>query len=86
MGLITKQSEKLGLTNKGTYDTLIDCLTKHDLPYTIDDFDIEELLGLAKLDKKNLNNKLNLILLKDIGECYIHSVDYSEFIDMMGDV
>ena len=29
-------------------------------------------MGAITLDKKNLNNKLNVVLLHDIGDSYIH--------------
>ena len=68
---ITRLSEDAGLTADGTAQRIRRLLQNYGLP-------CECGLPLAKLthgiavDKKNLNNKLNVILLHDIGDSYIH--------------
>lgn len=37
----------------------------------------EKLIDAISLDKKNINKKLSLILLKDIGDSYVYQSDYS---------
>lgn len=69
---ITKISEASGETKKGTADIIKSILVKYNLPYKLD-VDIEEIKEAMKLDKKNLNKKLNLIFIDKIGESKIVS-------------
>lgn len=68
---ITKLSEELGITQKGTMEIIKDILIKYNLPYELT-IDIKEILETMKLDKKNLGNNLNLIFLKEIGDSFIY--------------
>lgn len=68
---ITKLSEELGITKVGTKDIIKDILIKYELPYELT-IDINELIETMKLDKKNLENNINLIFLKEIGESFIY--------------
>lgn len=75
---ITKLSEQYGLTAPGTADTLKKVLLTYGLPYECR-LPITDLLGAIRLDKKNLNNSLNVILLHKIGSSYIHQTDVQFF-------
>lgn len=79
MAQITKAANRLGLTGDGVYEKLIDMLKGFDLPYKMPDCDIDSLLNSAYNDKKFMNDKLNLILIKEIGNSYIHGIDKTEF-------
>ena len=68
---ITRIAEEQGLTKAGTAATLKEVLTNFSLP-TSSGIECEQLLRGISRDKKNLHNRLNLILLKEIGESYIH--------------
>lgn len=68
---ITKISEEKGLTEKGTADRIKNILVKYDLPYDVKIDNKEEIIDTISLDKKNLNNVLNLIVLDKIGSCRI---------------
>jgi 3-dehydroquinate synthase len=68
---ITKLSEELGITKIGTKEVIKDILIKYQLPYELT-IDINELTETMKLDKKNLENNINLIFLKEIGESFIY--------------
>lgn len=68
---ITKLSEELGITKIGTKEIIKDILIKYNLPYELT-IDINELIETMKLDKKNLENNINLIFLKEIGESLIY--------------
>ncbi|EOR27834.1 3-dehydroquinate synthase [Clostridium sartagoforme AAU1] len=57
---ITKLSEELGITKIGTKEVIKDILIKYQLPYELT-IDINELTETMKLDKKNLENNINLI-------------------------
>ncbi|OOB79979.1 MAG: 3-dehydroquinate synthase [Epulopiscium sp. Nuni2H_MBin003] len=75
---ITKISEKMGLTKAGTLDKIKKLLDKYNLDTQLPDMQRDELFKVIELDKKNLSQQLNLILLKEVGECYIHqtSIDF----------
>ncbi|MEW8955242.1 3-dehydroquinate synthase [Clostridium sp.] len=79
MHLITTLSEEKQLTKKGVSSLLKQILIKYNLHYNIDIKDKNSLMENIKLDKKNLNNSLNLICIKDIGECCILKEDMSFF-------
>ncbi|MDU5106989.1 3-dehydroquinate synthase [Clostridium sp.] len=67
---ITKISEASFETEKGTADIIKNILIKYNLPYKLD-IDLNEIKETISLDKKNINNKLNLIFLNKIGESKI---------------
>ncbi len=71
-------AEKQGLTVAGTADRILNLLKMYGLPYECR-VELGKLTEAMKLDKKNLNNKLNVILLKEIGESYIHPADVGFF-------
>lgn len=68
---ITRLSEDAGFTAAGTAQRIRKLLQAYGLPYECG----LPLAGLTQgiaVDKKNLNNKLNVILLHGIGDGYIH--------------
>ena len=72
MAVITRISEEKGLTAAGTLESLV-CLEKAlELPCALPDLKEEDLLQAMTHDKKNENGQLKLILLKDIGSCYVY--------------
>ncbi|MPQ43167.1 3-dehydroquinate synthase [Clostridium tarantellae] len=79
MYMITKISEELELTQIGVSERIRLMLKKYELPYEINIENKEEILEAIKLDKKNLNNILNVILIKDIGEAFIHPTNIKFF-------
>lgn len=76
---ITLLSEEKGLTAEGTASRLLNVLKMYHLPYALD-IPFSRLLPFMKRDKKNLNNTLNLILIKEIGKSMIYqsSLDFFE--------
>ncbi|MGM0378717.1 MAG: 3-dehydroquinate synthase [Bacillota bacterium] len=79
---ITKISEKKGLTKKNTSKKIYEILEKYN--FKIKSFKLNELIKYIKMDKKILNNKLNLILLKDIGKAYIKRIKISQLEEFLG--
>lgn len=75
---ITLNSEREGLTEKGTVREIRDVLYKFNLPYQVENIDREELIEAVGLDKKNVGAAMNLILLKNIGEAFIHKISKEE--------
>jgi 3-dehydroquinate synthase len=74
MAHITQKSEALGLTEPGTAKKLVDILKQYDLPHALPEELKDDILAVMARDKKLLSGKLNLVLLKRIGECFIHPV------------
>lgn len=68
---ITLLAEDQGLTPVGTSERILNVLKKYKMPYECR-LPLHELTNTITLDKKNLNNKLNLILLHEIGSGYIY--------------
>ena len=80
---ITKRSEDMGITKKGTTDLIKRILCKYHLPYEMPSIDKGMVAQTIGLDKKNKGQYINLILMKEIGEAYIekvHSKDISSYI------
>lgn len=80
MHTITRQTEHMGLTDSGSAELIKSLLIKYALPYTLDPQLKDKLTQAASLDKKNLNGKLNLIILSNIGEAVIHPISSTDFI------
>lgn len=75
---ISKISEKTGLTSAGTTNLIKEILLKYNLPYDMD-VKIEDIIEAVKLDKKNLGDVLNVIILKEIGQSEIYETDREWF-------
>jgi 3-dehydroquinate synthase len=66
--------EDCGLTKVGTAERILKVLDTYGLPHECGAA-LSDLLKGVVHDKKNLNGHLNLILLKEIGESFIHQTD-----------
>ena len=75
---ITKMAEDKGLTAKGCAEKIKKALDIYGLPSSCG-LSVSELTEAIRLDKKNLNGNLNLILLHDIGDSYIYASDVTFF-------
>ncbi|MDP4177680.1 MAG: 3-dehydroquinate synthase [Bacillota bacterium] len=75
MYLITKNSEDLGITEKGTADLIYKMLIKYNLPVTVPQTDAKALLDIVSLDKKNIAGSLNIVLIKKIGDSFIKKIE-----------
>lgn len=79
---IMKSAYSKSLVAESVKEEIKDILIKYDLPYSLDGESIDELINVIKLDKKNINNSLSLILLKEIGESYIYLSNENFFSDI----
>ena len=77
MYTITKHSEDMGLTEKGTSDSIKKVLNKYNLPYEENNIDKEKIIEAISLDKKGEGDFINLVLLNNIGEVFINKVEKS---------
>jgi 3-dehydroquinate synthase len=75
---ITKKSEELGITEKGTSDKIKEILENYGIEYMEPHVNNEEIRKTVLIDKKNISGKLNLILLKNIGNAFIYSLSEEE--------
>lgn len=74
MAAITGASEKLGQTQKGTTARIVDVLKKTGLPHSIDGFNKQDILEGIFVDKKNVADKLSIILIKETGSVFIKEI------------
>lgn len=77
---ITKVSEEKGLTKGGTAERIGKILKAYGLP-TESGICVRDLKETMKSDKKNLDQKLNLVLLREIGEAYVYPTGIEFFCD-----
>ena len=78
MKYISMFGEKLGITSKGTSKQIEEILNRYGLPTEIEG-SLRGVLRYISLDKKNILGKLNLILIKEIGESIVYPIDINEF-------
>jgi 3-dehydroquinate synthase len=68
---ITLLAEQLGLTKTGTAKQIENIVKKYHLP-SESKLKTKDLLQAISLDKKNIHKQLALVLLHEIGDCYIY--------------
>ncbi len=80
--MITRISEKNGLTEKGTAERLEAVLLKYGLPVN-SRFSDDEIAAATKGDKKSSGKSINFVLLKSIGECFLKKLTAEEFKELL---
>jgi 3-dehydroquinate synthase len=78
MAKITRKSEGLTLTEKGTSKLLEDVLKKYNLPVEVPIMDRNSMLETIVLDKKSVGKNINLVILEKIGKGIIKKIPISE--------
>lgn len=68
---ITLLAQSLNLTNGDCANKIKDMLIKYGLPYECK-VNTTDLIKAIALDKKNINNHLSVVLLKEIGNSYVY--------------
>lgn len=81
--MITRISEKHGLTNAGTSARLEALLKKYGLPVN-GNFPLREIVAATKGDKKSSGTGINFVFLKSIGECFTQRIDFKDFDELFG--
>lgn len=74
---ITRAAERRGLTAPGTLDRLLPVLQAYGLP-TADPAPLSAYLGGTALDKKRSGESIDLVLLRTIGESFVHRIPLAE--------
>ena len=82
MVMMAKCGEAAGLTEIGTSSEIACVLKKYRLPVS-DDADIEKIAETTGIDKKSRGDKINLVMLKKIGESFINEIDRCEIIKLL---
>lgn len=72
MAVITRLSEKKGLTQPGTTKRLLTLLEALSLPHQLPPIPERDLISAMGMDKKSLGKSLHIVLLHAIGSCFIH--------------
>ena len=75
---IAKLAEAKGLTEDGCAESIRKALEIYGLPSSCN-LPMNVLTDAISLDKKNLNNHLNIVLLHSIGDSYVYPADVSFF-------
>lgn len=76
---ISKIAENKGLTEKGVSDSIKQILVQYSLPYEVEINESSAILDTIALDKKNIDNVLKVVLLKNIGESYLEKTNVKFF-------
>ena len=71
----------MGITKKGTAKSLESLLSKYELPYEMPEIDRGKMLQAVTLDKKNIKETLNLILIREFGDSIIEKVKIEQIED-----
>lgn len=83
MAYTIRAGEKLAITDSGTYDELIAVLEKYNLPYNLK-CNIDDLISIAKLDKKATGEFFDVVLVKNIGESFVERIKKNDFKKYIG--
>jgi 3-dehydroquinate synthase len=82
MVLITRASEHAGLTEPGAAKEFVRALQKYNIPIS-DPSDLSQIAEAAELDKKSAGKAINLVLLKRIGEGFVHKMPHADLYDFI---
>ena len=80
MVAVTRAAEAEGLTRPGTAGRIAALLEKYRLPTEDLSVPLEQIAQGAVNDKKTAGSTLNLVLLRQIGESYVHPMPLSRFL------
>lgn len=82
---ITGNSEAMNLTERGSCGAIAELLNICKLPTEMPGMDKTKLLEIIGHDKKSKEGYLNLILLRNIGNAYIHQIAKTSLDSFVGD-
>lgn len=78
MAEMAKASIKQNLAEESLYNKIVNLLKTYDLPYEMPKVPLSKLFEIAQRDKKVFNAKLKLVIVKDVGDCFIHPINISD--------
>jgi 3-dehydroquinate synthase len=77
MVMMSRCGEAAGLTEPGTAEKIAAVLRTYGLPVS-DEADVNRVAEAARMDKKSRGDEINLVLLRKIGEGFLHPVPREE--------
>lgn len=84
MAMITKITEAKEITEKGSHKRLVKLLDKFGIRHHLIDFELKDLLQYIKVDKKVIDDKLHLIVLKELGQADIMPIHVENISSFLG--
>ena len=82
MHVMTRLTERKGMTTPGTAARLDALLSALGMPMQLPDIPEEQLISAMFMDKKSFGKVLRVIALNHIGKCFIHETDVDFFAGM----
>lgn len=83
MVMISRVGEKLGITEDGTADKIINVLKKNNMKLS-DSHSIEEIVDAMSADKKRTGTVMKFVMLKKIGDSFIYPVNNDDIAGIFG--
>ena len=83
MVMITEVGERLGITEKGTKERIINVLKKNNMKI-IDTHSVDEIVSAMSADKKRTAEGINFVFLKSIGDSIIYPVKNEDIAKIFG--
>jgi 3-dehydroquinate synthase len=83
MHVMTRLTEQKGLTAPGTAERLDALLCQLDMPMELLGLSEQDVISAMFMDKKYSGKVLRVIVLNEIGSCFIHPTDVTFFTGMM---
>ena len=83
MYCIAKRCEDMGFCPEGVSESIKEVLVKFNLPYDIGEIEKDKIVEAIGVDKKNIGKSMNLILIKDIGESFIHKISREDIVNFI---
>lgn len=83
MVMISQVGEKLGITEDGTADKIINVLKKNNMKLS-DSHSIEEIVDAMSADKKRTGTVMKFVMLKKIGDSLIYPVNNDDIAGIFG--
>lgn len=75
---ITRKSEDLRITEKGTTKLICEVLKKYDIPHSMPEVNKQQIMNILKLDKKHQGDEISLIILEEIGKAIVREVSLAK--------
>ncbi|HHZ02254.1 MAG TPA: 3-dehydroquinate synthase [Tissierellia bacterium] len=83
---ITKKSEAIGYSESGTAEKIKNILINFNIQYKLPNLNMDKIKDIILLDKKNISGKINLILLRKIGQGFIERIPLENIDKFLGEL
>ncbi len=86
MVVMTRLTEKMGLTREGEAQKLVEALALYGLPVTMPSLDIKDILAAIRLDKKTRSGMITIAYIEKIGLGKLRELEIKELEDRIHDI